>query len=126
MSRSPLALLEPEPETLPQGWPENRVEDRVETATARLRMRLPARSDNAVLVDLLEDDLREGLEALEALHGHFDDVLRALEAARMRPFELLESADDRRALGSVDTLSDSLHRVQRRMAMAAARLRTTG
>src|SRR5512140_3303111 len=57
--------------------------DPIREAAARLLDALPDRTDAQVLVDFLEDDLREGLAAVADVEAHFTDVLDALRSERV-------------------------------------------
>jgi len=108
---------------VPTSASRRRPADPLRDAAHRLRGALPAGEDATVLVDFLEDDLREGLAALAELEGHFTGLLDALGAPRLSPISLLEAADDARALEQVETLAATLAQLRRRIAAAAGRLR---
>lgn len=93
--------------------------DPVRVAVERLAHHLPARADAAVLVDLLEDDLREGLDALGDVEAHFTDVLDALRTEKLSPATLLETGEDLRVLQRLDCLHDIVVQVRRRLSQAA-------
>ncbi len=94
--------------------------DPVRVAVERLARSLPARADAAVLVDLLEDDLREGLDALGEVEAHFTDLLDTLRTEALSPAALVDAGDDLRVLRHLDTLHDSVVRLRKRLAQAAA------
>lgn len=96
--------------------------DPIREAAARLREALPARTDSAVLVDFLEDDLREGIAAIAEIEAHFTDVLDALRSDRLSAIRLLEAADDFRALQKLEYLTTTVSQLRRRMCQAAGKL----
>jgi hypothetical protein len=97
--------------------------DPVTEAVERLAGALPARADAAVLVDLLDDDLREGLDALGDVESHFADVLAALRSKDLSPLALLEAGDDLRALRRLEYLLDVVTQLRRRLSQAAGMMR---
>lgn len=97
--------------------------DPVGEAVRRLARALPARTDAAVLVDLLEDDLREGLDALGDVEAHFADVLEALQARELSARALVDAADDLRALERLEMLLTVVTQVRRRLSQAALLMR---
>lgn len=120
MSRFAHATLEVVPAEAPERA--ELEQDRVVEAMERLREALPPRTDNAVIVDLLEDDLREGLDGLAEIDAHFDELLETLISRTRHGGSIVESADAQRALAALDRVCDSLQRVQKRLSVAAARL----
>ncbi|MFZ5471215.1 MAG: hypothetical protein ACOZIN_17470 [Myxococcota bacterium] len=99
------------------------VNDAVKEAVDRLEQTLPSREDCAVLADFLEDDLREGLEALEEVDAHFHDILDALREERPSPIRLLEASDDFRVLRRLEYLMVVVSQLRRRLAQAAGKLK---
>lgn len=97
-------------------------EDLARLAADRLREALRKRHDSAVLVELLEEDLRSAMGSLDAVRSHLEDVLRALLAERPAPLDLLEAGDDRYAQAALTELESALGGLRRRMAQAAARV----
>jgi hypothetical protein len=106
--------------TLPTG---PRRADPVQEAVTRLGRALPARADATVLVDFLEDDLREGLDALKDVEAHFADVLTALRSGGLHPVSLREAGDEARVQQQLQVLEGAVMRIHRRMAQAAGMLR---
>ena len=100
-----------------------RVEDPLRQAVARLGQRLPRRADATVLLDFLEDDLREGLDALVDVEAHFTQLLTALQPGAVSPAGLLEAGDEALVLKRLDALTDVVTRVRRRMNQAAGLMR---
>ncbi len=94
--------------------------DPVRVAMERLAHSLPARTDAAVLVDLLEDDLREGLDALGDVSAHFTDLLGALRTEELSPAALLDAGEDLRVLQRLDSLHDVIVQLRKRLSQAAA------
>jgi hypothetical protein len=84
---------------------------------------LPARTDAAVLVDLLGDDLREGLDALGDVECHFADVLDAMRLERPSPINLISVGDDQLVLERLEVLVGVVSQVRRRLSRAAGMMR---
>jgi hypothetical protein len=80
---------------------------------------LPQRADATVLLDFLEDDLREGLDALGDVEAHFADVLASLQPGVLSPLSLLDAGDDYLVLQRLEVLMDVVTRVRRRLSQAA-------
>ncbi|WIG96305.1 hypothetical protein [Myxococcus sp. SDU36] len=99
--------------------PSRRAADPVRVAVEQLARSLPARTDAAVLVDLLEDDLREGLDALGEVEAHFTDLLDTLRTEALTPAALVDSSDDLRVLQQLDSLHDAVVRLRKRLSQAA-------
>ena len=76
------------------GTPRRAGEDPLREAMENLIRALPSRTDAAVLVDLLGDDLREGLDALGDVECHFADVLDAMRMERPSPITLISVGED--------------------------------
>jgi hypothetical protein len=93
--------------------------DPVRVAAERLAHALPARTDATVLVELLEDDLREGLDALGDVEAHFTDLLDTLRTETLTPAALLEAGEDLRVLQRLDCLHDTLVQLRKRLSQAA-------
>ncbi|MCE9666835.1 hypothetical protein LY474_03320 [Myxococcus stipitatus] len=101
----------------------SRQADPVRVATERLARALPSRADSTVLVDLLEDDLREGMDALGDVEAHFQDLLETLRAGPLSATSLVNASDDARVLERLDDLHDLVLQVRKRLAQAAALVR---
>ena len=99
--------------------------DPLREAVESLSAALPARADAAVLVELLEDDLREGLDALGDVEAHFSEVIEALGAEQPSPIALLSVADEQRVLQRLDTLMGVVTQVRRRLSKASGLLRAS-
>ena len=97
--------------------------DAVGEAVDRLEAVLPPREDSKVLVDFLEDDLREGLEAIAEVDAHFTDLLDTLRSDRLSPITLLEAADDYRVLSRLEYLTVVVAQMRRRLSQAAGKLK---
>ena len=116
--RTPAAALVAAPATL------RRVgADPLRQAMEHLGHALPERADATVLLDFLEDDLREGLDALGDVEAHFTDVLESLQPDMLSPLALLDAGDDHLVLQRLDVLIDVVTRVRRRMSQAAGLMR---
>ncbi len=97
--------------------------DPLREAVERLGRELPARADAEVLLDFLEDDLREGLDALGDVEAHFTDVLDTLRGQPLSPVALLEAGDDARVLQRLEYLHLVITHLRRRLSQAAGMLR---
>ncbi|MHB8873717.1 MAG: hypothetical protein ACYC8T_08525 [Myxococcaceae bacterium] len=97
--------------------------DAVGEAVDRLEAVLPKREDSVVVVDFLEDDLREGLEAVAEVEAHFTDLLDTLRSDRLSPITLLEAADDYRVLNRLEYLTVVVAQMRRRLSQAAGKLK---
>lgn len=97
--------------------------DPIAVAAHRLKEALPAREDCQVLVDFLEDDLREGLAAVADVEAHFTDILDALRADRLRPISLLDVAEDYRVLERLEYLMVVVSQLRRRLSQGAGKLK---
>jgi hypothetical protein len=97
--------------------------DPLRQAVEHLGHSLPERADSTVLLDFLEDDLREGLEALGDVEAHFTDVLEALQPDMLSPLALIQAGDDQLVLQRLELLSDTVMRVRRRLSQAAGLMR---
>lgn len=86
---------------------------------------LPMRADSTVLLDFLEDDLREGLDALGDVESHFSEVLEALHPDALSPLGMLQAGDEQRVLERLELLMDVVTRVRRRLSQAAGLMRQT-
>lgn len=101
------------------------VPDPVRDAIDLLGRRLPKDSDTRVVLDFLEDDLREGLSAIADVEAHFTDVLDALRAGDGTAQELLATADDLEVLRRVEYLLNVAAQLRRRVHQVARRLTAT-
>jgi len=101
------------------------VPDPVRDAIDLLSRRLPKDSDTRVVLDFLEDDLREGLSAIADVEAHFTDVLDALRAEDCTAEELLATAEDLEVLRRVEYLLNVAAQLRRRVHQAARRLTTS-
>jgi hypothetical protein len=86
---------------------------------------LPGRADSVVLMDFLEDDLREGLDALSDVESHFAELLAALRPEAICPGGLLEAGDDLLVQRRLELLMDVVMRLRRRLSQAAGLMRQT-
>jgi hypothetical protein len=103
--------------------PLSRSVDAIRESVDRLERFLPDREDSAVLLDFLEDDLREGLDALAEVEAHFTDVLDVLRAERPTPIRLVDAAEDFRVLNRLEYLMVVVAQLRRRLAQAAGKMR---
>src|SRR3954469_98500 len=78
--------------------------DEIGRCVDRLEAMLPKREDTDVLLDFLEDDLREGFEAVGEVEAHFRQILDTLESQQLSPVALIEAGEDFRILNRLDYL----------------------
>ncbi len=97
--------------------------DAVKESVDRLEALLPEREDNAVLLDFLEDDLRESLDAISDVEAHFTDVLDSLRTQPITPQGLVDLADDTRVLGRLEYLMVVAAQLRKRLTQAAGRIK---
>jgi hypothetical protein len=98
-------------------------EDPLREAMENLARALPERSDAAVLVDLLGDDLKEGLDALGDVECHFADVLDAMLLPRPSPATLIGVSDEQLVLERIEVLVRVVTSTRRRLSQAAGMMR---
>jgi hypothetical protein len=98
-------------------------EDPLREAMDSLARVLPVRADATVLVDLLGDDLREGLDALGDVECHFADVLDAMRMERPSPIALISLGDEQLVLERIEVLVRVVSQVRRRLSQAAGMMR---
>jgi hypothetical protein len=98
-------------------------EDPLREAMENLARALPERADAAVLVDLLGDDLREGLDALGDVECHFADVLDAMLLPRPSPATLIGVSDEQLVLERLEVLVRVVTSTRRRLSQAAGMMR---
>ncbi|HYH99258.1 hypothetical protein [Hyalangium sp.] len=98
-------------------------DDPLREAMENLARALPARTDAAVLVDLLGDDLKEGFDALGDVECHFADVLDAMRMPRPSPATLIGMSDDQLVLERLEVLVGVVSAVRRRLSQAALMMR---
>lgn len=102
--------------------PLHRTVDAIRECADRLEAALPAREDCEVLVDFIEDDLREGLDAIADVEAHFSDVVEALRDEKLSPVRLVDLADDLRVLNKLEYLMVLASQLRRRLTLAAGKL----
>ncbi len=96
--------------------------DAVRESVERLERLMPRREDSEVLLDFLEDDLREGLDALSEVESHFTDILDTLRDERPTPIRLVELAEDFRVLNRLEYLMVVVAQLRKRLSQAAGKL----
>jgi hypothetical protein len=106
----------------PSAAPLSRSVDAIRESVSRLEAALPAHDDTQVLLDFLEDDLREGLQAIADVEAHFTDILELLRDERPSAVRLLEVADDFRALSRLEYLFVVVSQLRKRLSQAAGQL----
>lgn len=110
-------------QTATSSAPLSRSVDAIKKSVDRLEQFLPEREDSAVLLDFLEDDLREGLDAIAEVEAHFTDILDTLANERPTPIRLLDAAEDFRVLNRIEYLMVVVAQLRRRLSQAAGKLR---
>ena len=103
--------------------PLHRSVDAIRESVNRLERLLPDREDAAVVLDFIEDDLREGLDAIAEVEAHFTDILDALRADTVSPVSLLDAAEDFRVLNRIEYLMVVVSQLRRRLGQAAGKMR---
>ena len=96
-------------------------EDAIREVVQRLRSQTRRQGDDPVRVDLLEDDLREGLKAVELVREYFDDVLTLLANPDTRARDVIDIADDPQVLDNCDYLVVVVNNLRRRLMQIATR-----
>jgi hypothetical protein len=97
--------------------------DEIGRCVDRLEAMLPEREDTQVLLDFLEDDLREGFEAVNEVEAHFRQVLETLASHKLSPAALVEAGEDFRILNRLDYLHVVVMQLRKRLSMAAGKMR---
>lgn len=97
--------------------------DEIRQSVDRLEAMLPQREDSAVLLDFLEDDLREGVEAISEVEAHFAEVLATLKSDKLSPVALLDAGEDFRVLNRLEYLTVVVTQLRKRLSQAAGKLR---
>ena len=97
--------------------------DPIREAAGRLLEQLPDREDSSVLADFIEDDLREGFDAISDVEAHFTGVLDALRDGQLSPLRLLEAGEDFHVLQRLEYLHNVVAQLRRRLSRAAGKLR---
>ncbi len=97
--------------------------DAIRESVDRLEALLPDREDSAVVLDFIEDDLREGLDAIAEVEAHFTDILDTLRADQVSPITLLDAAEDFRVLNRIEYLMVVVAQLRRRLSQAAGKMR---
>ncbi len=104
-------------------FPLSKSVDAIRDSVERLECLLPHREDAAVVVDFIEDDIREGLDAVSEVESHFTDILDALRSEQVTPIALLNVAEDFRVLNRIEYLMVVVSQLRRRLSQAAGQLR---
>jgi hypothetical protein len=97
--------------------------DAIRESVDRLEQLLPQREDSAIVLDFIEDDLREGLDAISEVEAHFTDILDTLRADKVSPIKLLDAAEDFRVLNRIEYLMVVVAQLRRRLSQAAGKMR---
>ncbi|MFO0597054.1 MAG: hypothetical protein U0228_17190 [Myxococcaceae bacterium] len=97
--------------------------DAIRESVDRLEALLPEREDSAVVLDFIEDDLREGLDAIAEVEAHFTDILDTMRAEKVTPIKLLDAAEDFRVLNRIEYLMVVVAQLRRRLSQAAGKMR---
>ena len=100
-----------------------RRDDPLRASVDRLRARIADRADAKVVLDFLEDDLREGLSAISDVEAHFTDILDALNGEKLPPITLINASEDFRVLQRLEYLMVVVSQLRRRLSQAAGHLK---
>ena len=104
-----------------QEMPGSGREQAIREAVERLRRQMRRSSDDPVRVDLLEDDLREGLKTVEEVRDYFDDVVTLLANPGTRGVDLVDLADDPQIVDRLDYLVVLVNNLRRRLMQLSVR-----
>ncbi|MGC4115402.1 MAG: hypothetical protein QM765_12520 [Myxococcales bacterium] len=96
-------------------------EDAIREVVLRLRRQTRRQGDDPVRVDLLEDDLREGLKTVELVREYIDDVLTLLANPDTRARDIIDIADDSQVIDNLDYLVVVVNNLRRRLVQIATR-----
>jgi hypothetical protein len=96
-------------------------EEAISEAIVRLRRQTRRQGDDPIRVDLLEDDMREGLKTVDAVREYFDDVLTLLANPDTRARDVIDLADDPEVLDRLDYLVVVVNNLRRRLMQVATR-----
>ncbi|HEY3447008.1 MAG TPA: hypothetical protein VGK67_11620 [Myxococcales bacterium] len=96
-------------------------EEAIREVVQRLRAQTRRQGDDPVRVDLLEDDLREGIKTVELVREYFDDVLTLLANPDTRARDVIDIADDPQVLDHLDYLVVVANNLRRRLMQIATR-----
>jgi hypothetical protein len=113
----------PSTHQLAAAQPLSRSVDAIGESVGRLERFLPRREDSEVLLDFLEDDLREGLDAIAEVESHFHDVLDALAHDAPSPLRLIDAAEDFRVLNRLEHLMVVVAQLRKRLCQAAGKMK---
>ena len=102
-------------------WEATNREDAIHEAVDRLKGQTRRQGDDPVRIDLLEDDLREGLRTVEVVREYFDDVLTLLANSGTRARDVVDIADDPQVVDQLDYLVVSVTNLRRRLMQIAKR-----
>ena len=103
--------------------PLSKMVDAIKESVNRLERFLPEREDSEVLLDFLEDDLREGLDAIGEVEAHFTDILDTLRSERPTPVRMIELAEDFRVLNRLEYLMVVVAQLRKRLSQAAGKIK---
>jgi len=93
----------------------------IRKAISRLRGQTRRQGDDPIRVDLLEDDLREGLRTAETVREYLGDVLALLANPGTRACDVIDLADDPQVVDELDYLVVSVNNLRRRLMQIATR-----
>jgi len=104
-----------------QSFEETGREDAIQQVVARLRTQMRRTTDDPIRIDLIEDDLREGLKTVGDVQEWFDDILTLLANPDTRGRDLVDLADDSRVLDQLDYLVVVANNLRRRLLQLSVR-----
>jgi len=97
-------------------------QDAIHQAIERLRARMRRTSDpDPMHLEFLEDDLREGMQAVSEIEAFFEDAIALLSSPSTRSVDLVDAADDPSVLERLDYLVVVVSNVRRRLMHLATR-----
>ena len=100
---------------------ELKLEHAIEEAFVGLRSRTRRKGDDPVRLELIEDDLREGFQAVESVREYFDDVVALLANPSTCGRDVIDFVDDPRTVEHVEYLVALVNNLRRRLMQLATR-----
>jgi hypothetical protein len=97
--------------------------DGLGAAMRRLKSRLPLGTDSEVLIDLLSDDLEQGLTQVADVENHFSEIVEALSRESLSAVRLVELSENLQVLDRLEHLNQLAQQIRRRLSQAAGKIR---
>jgi hypothetical protein len=85
--------------------PLSRSVDAIRESIEALERFLPPPARTPVIVESIEDDIREGLDAAAQVEAHFAELIDVVTSDRPSPIRLLEASEDHRVLRLLERLT---------------------